>query len=392
MCFLSPPEDRREADQSSRPASCSSSRLGVVSKMTIMAREVEILTVKAKIISKEGLHDILTRQNTLRRAIGHSLLAHRQPNHGRHLSQLLELGLGAVHLLQHKLMDVVRSKEAHVHGTAAPLDPRPPDGIANGEMALSIRRALRKHQVRPHRHKPLGILDRVREEARARHALRHRHHHLTSQHRLAVLEPHLRHLAAPVLGRRHRRARQPLPQHHLHARLAHQLLGAVLARIRQRLGAQQLRATVHERDARRGPHQLQLGGHLDADGAAAHDDDAVRRGADGLDVRARLVEVLLLGEGLRHDGPGAAQARGYDEVVVGEGAGRLGAGVEDGGGFGRGVDGGRGAVEGGDFGGGEGWDVGVRYPGFGCVGFICEGERGADEVVYGKGVLDSSRH
>lgn len=75
------------------------------------------------------------------------------------------------------------------------------------------------------------------------------------------------------------------------------------------------------------------------------------------------------------------EARGYDEVVIGEGAGGLRGGLADGGGSGGGVHGGGSALESGDLGGCEGRHVVVLYPGFACVGFVCEGERGANQVV-----------
>lgn len=105
------------------------------------------------------------------------------------------------------------------------------------------------------------------------------------------------------------------------------------------------------------------------------------RGLDVLDVGVGFEQVLLLAKGLGHGRPDTAQTGGDDEVVVGEIARGVGGRLEDGGCFGGGVDGGGGAVNGGDFGGCEGGDVFVLYPGFVGVGFVCESKRGADQVV-----------
>lgn len=90
----------------------------------------------------------------------------------------------------------------------------------------------------------------------------------------------------------------------------------------------ELVAGVHEGDLLVGVNLLQIGGHLDADGAAAHDGDG--RGV----LEALLVALQVLhGQGLvvvQHGARGAQLgARRHDEVVEGDLAHALPVAVED---------------------------------------------------------------
>ncbi|CRK16570.1 hypothetical protein BN1708_017510, partial [Verticillium longisporum] len=85
-----------------------------------------------------------------------------------------------------------------------------------------------------------------------------------------------------------------------------------------------LLAGVHERHVGVGLDELELGRHFDADGAATHNDDAIGGVVDGVNLLLGLQEELLSQQGLRNDGPGAAQACGTDHKVIGNVLGDLG--------------------------------------------------------------------
>lgn len=165
---------------------------------------------------------------------------------------------------------------------------------------------------------------------------------------------------------------------------------AVLGVVGEVLGGEELVAGVGKGDAGAGLDDADFRRHLYADGAAADDEDGVPGVEHGVDVLLGLEEVLLAVQRLGHDGPGAAQARGGDEVVVGVGCGLPRDGRGYGGGLGGGGDGGDGALEDGDVGVLQGGDVVEFHPAlFGVLG-VGEGEGAADEVDWGLSVYMTS--
>ena len=94
--------------------------------------------IKAKVITKEKLVDILARGHAVSGPVGNSLLANGETNHGRNLVKLKVCRLNAGNSLLHAHVNVVGSQVAHVHGTTATLDTRPLDKVTNGEMVIGV--------------------------------------------------------------------------------------------------------------------------------------------------------------------------------------------------------------------------------------------------------------
>lgn len=110
--------------------------------------------------------------------------------------------------------------------------------------------------------------------------------------------------------------------------------------------------------------------------------DRVRAAAHRIDVPPGLEQVRLAGEGLGHDGPHAAEARGGDEVVVRLGDFGLRSGVEDRRRPRFGVDLLDAAVDEADVGPLQDLDVGEVDPALVGVLLGGEGQGGSDDVDY----------
>lgn len=105
-----------------------------------------MLTAKAEIISEVSLHDILTKDGSVRPRC-HGLLAHSQSNHGRVMDELLQGRIVGNVLLPQRLMDVVRNVVAGMHGTATAFDARPLCGITSAEVEVCVGRVGRESEA-----------------------------------------------------------------------------------------------------------------------------------------------------------------------------------------------------------------------------------------------------
>lgn len=94
--------------------------------------------VKAKVITKEKLVNILTRRHTVCGPVGNGLLSNGETNHGRDLVKLKVCRLGAGNGLLHAHVDVVGGQVAHVHGTTAALNTGPLDKVTDGKMIVRV--------------------------------------------------------------------------------------------------------------------------------------------------------------------------------------------------------------------------------------------------------------
>ena len=338
-----------------------------------------MLTVKSEVVPEVHLHNILARDGVHVRARSHGLLADGQTNHGSVVNQLLQGGLLARDLLLHHLVDVVRNEVASMHGAAAPLDARPLSSVATAEVHVRVGRLDREAEVRLDLDVALLVEGGRRQVRGGGLALGDGHDDLASGDLGAVGELDLD-VRGPVRRLEFLGAGEAVLHEDLDAGLEEQLKGLVLAVVLEVLGRQELRSRVDERDLGIGLDELELSGHLDTDGAASHDHDAVAGVGHGVDVVLSLEEVLLPAQGLGHDGPDSPQARSADEVVIFMDARELCSVVDDGCGAGGGVDGRHSALDDGDLRPAEGGDVGVLDPGLLRVGGVCEGEGRPDEM------------
>ncbi|KAG6017251.1 hypothetical protein E4U43_001927 [Claviceps pusilla] len=107
-----------------------------------------------------------------------------------------------------------------------------------------------------------------------------------------------------------------MTQKHLDASFAQQLQRLVLALVRESLRGQEPIPRVDERDVEMWPYHLELGGHLNAHGAAADHNYAMLGVGHGVDVLLYLKQVLLPSQRLWHNRLGTAQSCRRDKVVV----------------------------------------------------------------------------